>query len=357
MSSIATPHPASSRYAGLDALKCLCALMIVFLHCPYSGALNLLTVPPARMGVPVFFMITGYFFELKWPRERIGKQLFKAILMYLAGFVLYAASLRNYCLSIGVTLGEYLSPAHGFTDLSTALRLMLLYNESPLPNAQHLWYLSALVYALLLLWLFRRLAGERGMLLLYLATPVLLLISVVFSNYATLVTGYIFRPYETRNFLFCAIPYMGLGSLIRTRQESLLRLFSRRMLLTLFLAFSLLSCAEEAFLSAVRRTTAMDFYFATPFQAFFGFLFFLSPSQMLLPFLALPARIGRFHSAAIYLLHLISIQYASRLMGKLRLTSLYNAFCPLIVFFFTLFLSMALRLILRAPALLRKKQA
>jgi len=343
-------HQTPSRWDGLDALKCLCAFMVILLHRAEGPAIDAYAVPISRMAVPVFFMITGFFFELRWPDVRLAHQLRKTLHMLIIGVLLYTFLLWRFCTAIGTTLPAYLQMLTDGRGIGFTIRNTLLYNSSPLPNAEHLWYLCALIYTLLIVHFIRRLLGKTGMNLLYLATPLLILASVVFSNYSTLITGYRFYVFETRNFLLCGIPYFCLGSLICARRTALIRRFSAGVCLLLLLLFSALACLEEHYLIGVRTVNALDFYFSTAFQVFFAFLLFLHLSERNPIALRPLSWIGRYHSGNIYLIHLAVGSYVQSLFSAFGLSAVYRTFCPFIIFLESLLISMLCKAFLQRIA-------
>ena len=63
------------RYDGFDILKCLAALSIICIHAPFAGEFGKYVTAVARFGVPVFLMITGYFFSSTINNNREFKQI------------------------------------------------------------------------------------------------------------------------------------------------------------------------------------------------------------------------------------------------------------------------------------------
>lgn len=60
-----------SRYNGLDILKCICAFLIIIIHTPFDSVFSDYLVALARIAVPVFLMITGFFISISF---RLGKR-------------------------------------------------------------------------------------------------------------------------------------------------------------------------------------------------------------------------------------------------------------------------------------------
>ena len=63
------------RYGGLDILKSICAFLIVNIHAPFPGEAGAYFLSLTRMAVPVFFMITGFFYDNVRSRGRVNAQI------------------------------------------------------------------------------------------------------------------------------------------------------------------------------------------------------------------------------------------------------------------------------------------
>ena len=60
------------QYAGFDILKFICSILIVFLHInPFTGTIRYFSRAIANIGVPCFFIISGFLFFEKL--ENLGK--------------------------------------------------------------------------------------------------------------------------------------------------------------------------------------------------------------------------------------------------------------------------------------------
>ena len=85
------------RYNNIDALKALCAFLVICIHCPFPGLAGEYVVALSRIAVPIFFMITGYFYK---PEENPEKrQIIKLLKIILLASVLYF----SWNLIIGIT--------------------------------------------------------------------------------------------------------------------------------------------------------------------------------------------------------------------------------------------------------------
>ena len=69
------------RFNGLDILKAICAFLVVFIHVPIQGFMKEYLVALCRIAVPIFFMITGYFWSNDLNKQK--KQIFGYFLLIL----------------------------------------------------------------------------------------------------------------------------------------------------------------------------------------------------------------------------------------------------------------------------------
>lgn len=51
------------RADNIDILKAICTFLIVYIHEPFPGKEGAYFTALARIAVPIFFMITGYFYS------------------------------------------------------------------------------------------------------------------------------------------------------------------------------------------------------------------------------------------------------------------------------------------------------
>lgn len=55
----------NKQICSLYFLKAICAFMVIMLHTPFDKILKEITTPICQIAVPVFFIISGYFFYNK----------------------------------------------------------------------------------------------------------------------------------------------------------------------------------------------------------------------------------------------------------------------------------------------------
>ncbi|MDE6310084.1 MAG: acyltransferase [Muribaculaceae bacterium] len=199
-------RPSSERHYAIDTLKCIAAFLVVVLHYGYvvtddgvgraSFAFNALT----RLAVPLFFMITGFYFVLTYRRGRVKHQVKR--LLCLTGFavVLYAIFEVAWYAVTG-HLDVLIEQVRWHGPVTSELGKLFIFNE--VTAIFHLWYLLAAIYAVIAMWAFEHWK---------LWSKPLIAFFLVVMLYAALLSGYSDTPYPlVRNFLTIGIPCMLIG--------------------------------------------------------------------------------------------------------------------------------------------------
>lgn len=217
------------NYVWLDRFRLIAALLVIAIHtsplASFSGEGDFFfTRVLARIAVPFFLMVTGFFF----PSDpgQLWKNLKKLCLLYGGSILLY--------LPLGLYAGHY--RALYFTD---ALR-MLLFDGS----FYHLWYFPAAITGMLLVFALKRVLKLRWVCVI---SVVLYVIGLFGDSYFGLAeklppvkAAYegMFRLFSyTRNGIFMAPVFLVLGTLIRKYSLKALRLSALRYALCLLVSF------------------------------------------------------------------------------------------------------------------------
>ena len=78
-----------SRADNIDILKALCAFLIVCIHVPFPGKVGAYFTTLTRVAVPVFFMITGYFYSDTVARHKEKHQIKKILYLLVEANALF----------------------------------------------------------------------------------------------------------------------------------------------------------------------------------------------------------------------------------------------------------------------------
>ncbi|WP_207666211.1 acyltransferase family protein, partial [Enterocloster lavalensis] len=307
-----------SRADNIDILKAICAFLIVCIHVPFPGMFGSYFTTLTRIAVPIFFMITGYFYVDVVKRGRENSQIKKLLklaieanILYLLWDCFYAVVSRN---------SDFFQSSFSFKNLL----IFLLLNESPLSG--HLWYLGAILYTLIIVLIIDKLDCRK---ILYYLTPLLLFGDLVLGKYSTVILGREFSYILVRNFLFVGIPYFCIGFLIRNGMG---RRIEKKALSCLIVAFSVTSILERFLLVNIGMNATRDHYISTTFLAVTVFLFALKYDGHE----GFLSAIGRKHSTWLYILHPIFITCLGTVSNKVGIYGVYKYIAPIIVYIATL---------------------
>ena len=314
------------RQSGLDILKCICAFFVVWLHFGSYTYINSIMIAVSRVAVPVFFMITGYFYNQIIMSEKQIKQLKKITKMIIFSNILYLFINICACLFNGKSIAEFL-----LSDLSLKnIIKILLFNLTPFSSgyisASHLWYLSALLYVLLVALVLQRFNLFS---IAYWCIPALLVGAIFLNNNDVFLMGNN-RYFLYRNFIFFGIPFFLIGHYIN-RYGLRLR---RRTTVFLSCLYLITVIFENQGLILLGLNGNREIYLGTPFAAVSVFLLFLTcykdkPLRNSEKFLSV---IGLKYSSGIYIIHRFVGFITDKFVNNLSIVHVYGYIRPIAVF-------------------------
>lgn len=319
------------RNHGLDLLKVICSFMVICLHTPFPGFIGKITIPLTRIAVPLFFMITGYYYSSTIQRKKEKKQLKKIFHMFVGANLLFFA----WSLIKSYTANDFtLITISNMFSMKSMLKFVLL-NESPFSG--HLWYLGAILYVLLIVFVFERKWDRQK---LYPIVPFLLLTDLVFGKYSLLLFGQVIPYILVRNFLFVGLPYFLIGDMLYRYNT---RINPKKAVL-LIIVFSCTTLFERAILGAFNLNAERDHYISTTFLAVFVFLLAVqSNGKRNHKWYDTLCYIGSRLSSSIYMIHPIFITIIAKVISVLShyipLSIAYSYMAPFVVFIFTTIVS------------------
>lgn len=328
-----------NRRLGIDILRIICAFLIICIHTNnYPGFL----IPIMRMAVPVFFMITGYFVINDFSQQI--KKVF--ILLCEANLLYFAWILFKYFMgfSSGISLSEIFKVEN--------IVYILAFNMNPITS--HLWYLGAIIYVYLFVYLIKKhLKGKW----LYCIALFLYIIGLSLEYVFPLIFSVSVPLCVYRNFLFMGIPFFLLGAYFRDYPVKCNSLF----LLLSCIASCALNYCEAFFWKSNYRSSIFipEFYICTPILASSVFLLFLKiENKKDSKELIWLAGFGKYLTTWIYIIHpivieLIDIIIKQKKSGKVMtfidrfyLLDFYYYFRPLWIFLLSAIVVFVLRIII-----------
>ena len=278
------------RNYSMDSLKLICAILVMCIHTPQIENMVDYIAPLYRCAVPIFFMISGYFtYGKKNLDSTIRRRIIDQLKIFCWALIFYfivalfnkglgAFSILGSLMTTGCLLGNYVT------------------------YAEHLWYILAYVYVLLVMLLVERYNMYK---FLFCITPVLLIIAVIAGTYSEMLFGHSYSLYYTRNFLFTGLPFFALGMIAkRMKSISVPAMIASCMI---FYATGLLEVKSFEFSTG-------DIYISTIFLSISIFLLFVNIRQTKDNFIS---RTGREDGLYIYIFHFfvaISVPYDDRFL-------------------------------------------
>ena len=248
------------RNDGLDFLKFICAFLVICIHISFPGTFGIIIKTVARISVPVFFMITGYFYESTKRKNGELVQIKKLLYYFIGANALYLFW------SLLLNLKELPVFFDTIVNMQTFIKFVFL-NDSPFGG--HLWYLSAVLYVLLIIFLFEKRWDRQK---LYPLIPILLMADLVFGKYSLLIFGREFPVILVRNFLFVGLPYFLIGDMLFRYQT---KIRSRK--LFFILIFTMVNLFEYYALERFAVNATRDHYISTTILAICVFLLWNNP--------------------------------------------------------------------------------
>lgn len=321
----------SSRQESFDFLKFFLGFLVVVIHTGFTGYAGLGIKAFARIAVPLFFMITGYYLPVM-SDERFRKYLIKITCLTVFSTLFY--TLISYIQS---QTGSHVS-TDWFAQTFSMKRILKWFLLNEFMLAGHLWYFYALLYVLVIIYITRKI---KKMNMLYMLIPFLFLGDYLLSFFGRIV--------YYRNFLFLGLPYVLLGCLFRSYENRILDMFHKsRTLILWFVVICISLCVEMFVYKLAGFMVIRDHYlFTLPMVACAFILALRNPHYGAGGFWAFA---GKKYSAYIYIMHVfvmtllhygLKFALGEEAYRNLTQNSLFRNSYPFLVFGVTLILVMA----------------
>ena len=250
----------------------------------------------ARIGVPFFFMISGYFLYSSNVKSMV-KKLPRKIAHIFKLCVIYMAINTLYLIVLGIVTGSntYINELVSTYSLNNLFDL-LLFNRTIIGIGG--WFLFALLYSYLIILLLLK----HFPALLKIWLPIILLGIGFILSYGLHFAGITVPSWYYRNCYFDGLPFLLIGYFIRQNETKLNKVTSHRLRYIIPMAVlfgTLLSCFERLIIGGY------DVYFGTIIIVFPCFLFGVFNSQKY--YFSPLEKVGEKMTFFIYLLHPFAI--------------------------------------------------
>lgn len=312
-----------NRYDGIDVLKCIASFMVVNVHMTFHGYAGDLILGISRAAVPVFFIISGFFYTNVVNQNKTGKQIKKVIMLIAASNLLYLVS---YIIRNKSDLAEYLYSSFNYENI----KKLILFNDSPVEY--HLWYLNALLYVLIVYYFVWKINAEKYLIII---SPLLLGLGMSLGKYSRIVWNKDISILYSRNFLLEGIPFFTIGILLY-RLVTVAKLNNK--IIVAGAVLSVVATAVEILLLKNKGSMFGDIYIATIFLSIFLVLLFVK-LRFNDDWVKKIAFIGRKYSSNIYIIHVLIIDFWYMLSRVFGFNSVLYYFKSIIVFVVSLLLA------------------
>lgn len=243
----------NKRNAALDLLKIVLSLLVILLHCNFYKEYNktissLIVNGLARIAVPVFFIINGYFFKTLIDNNRTKSWFKKVLMIYIVWMVIYSFFWFNNNL------------------INLIFNLFIGYH--------HLWYISAMVASAFIFLLIKPL-NSKTLLMIALILFITGTTIQYLGNFHVFSTKKIDLLFNTiflyRNFIFLGLPFFIIGYLVNNNNWEILLSKNQTKYFALLGFFILLI---ESYLNFYFTNEGMDMLFSLIFICPLIFIYF-----------------------------------------------------------------------------------
>ena len=311
------------RDGSVDALRALAAFMVVCIHCPFPGEVGQQIVGISRAGTVTFFIISGYYFSDMVTRHKILRyelRIFKILMLStIFYFIVY------WMEGPASFMGCY----KHIKMLSNPLKVLVL-NITPVSG--HLWYLSALMISVMVIYACHMLKIER---FLFIFAPIMIVLDEVLGKYSQIIWGGTIDFIYIRNWIFVGVPYMTIGIAIKKLDLSKRLTYKKWALLAVLFSFT--NCIEHTYTSKYISAGVRDEYFSTAFLAIALSCLFHSAYDEFrnnVPMVRL-ADFGRKHSGLIYIFHPFVGSIITIVISGLWIENYIKILFPVVIYFTT----------------------
>lgn len=317
----------NNRILGIDFLKYICSFLVICIHMPFPNRLGVLFTPITRVAVPIFFIITGFFYTHIQSKHKTKQFIYKIFKLSVISNSVY------FLIKLIINRNLLINFFDNIFNIKTLLKFAI-FNESPFEI--HLWYLGALFYVLIIVYFFESKYDRKY---LYPLIPILLLADLIFGKYSLLIFKQEFPYILVRNFLFVGLPYFLIGDLIYKNRDKIKKLDAKITIYAIYF-FTFTTLAERICLGYFNINTTRDHYISTTFLAIVIILFVLKlnfiPNNLLINKLSLW---GCKYSMFIYIIHPLFIYIMNNIIRKVDTYSCINIIYPYIGPFIILIIS------------------
>lgn len=288
------------RNQHIDLLKGVACICVVLIHCQFPGRFGAYIGGLLKFAVPVFFMISGYYAVNNSGEYKLKKKLYHILNLAILAELLYSVFELIKIVLKGENVASYIID----TINPSSIFGFIVFND-PFTSS-HLWFLWALIYCYITLWLMRKLNVNEvvlvvlaivGLLCFFVSGELLVILGLPYKfmiNFGNIQYGYaVFNLYLCR-----ALPFFIVGYVIRNIHP---RIVLSKTYLIMFLGFNVLAVIERL------NFGWLQYYVGSFGVSIMVFLCAIEKSDIPIKnqMLLILAKIGEKYSDFVYIIHLL----------------------------------------------------
>ncbi|WP_191562578.1 acyltransferase [Metabacillus idriensis] len=302
------------RNYAIDFIKFFAIFAVVVIHTfPLDSQIALFILDNlSRFAVPFFFVASGYLFGIKIIKNRESVVYFKRYVIKIVK--IYVCWLIFYTIYDVLVIYQSHSNVHQklmkYFDEFTMLNLLYFGKGT---SGYQLWFLTALIWSIIILFIFFRLKKLNVLLTLSFILNIIGLFGQSYSIFYKI-------SINTRDAIFFGLFYTTLGFFFAYHSQFMKSLkININIYLYLFFVFSCLQVAEGYILEKILSASHGEYFISTIFLTLFLFSFALNNNQLGKGLLA--TKIGS-NALGIYIIHVFFIKIIEMGVNVLGLKSM-----------------------------------
>lgn len=281
---------------SLNFLKGLACLAIVWMHTNSGGAVNQVIVCMARFGIPIFFMVSGYF-TYKDNELDYTKVLTKKII-HILKLIVIATLVYIVWQWVAEPLIKTGHIPNIINNIEKSVQNLNIFNILVLninPFCGILWFLNALLYCYLIWLIIAKVKDKRVIYILAIAILFIGIFARAFIQYNHTIPEEININYF-RNWFFMGLPFFTIGYLIHNYQERIVKIFKPKYMIVAAIIGMVMSFVE-------RLVVPLEVFVGTVIVSVALFIFAVEkPDLIKIPIIN---RVGERFCFFIYIAHII----------------------------------------------------
>ena len=315
---------AKKQNNSLNFLKGLACLAIVWMHTNSGGTVNQVIVCMARFGIPIFFMVSGYF-TYKEKKVDYTKVLAKKIIHILKLIVIATLVyvIWQWVVDPLIKTGHVPNVLNSMERSASSLNAfnILVLNINPFCGI--LWFLNALLYCYLIWLIITKVKDKRIIYILAIAILFIGIFARALIQYNHTIPEEVNINYF-RNWFFMGLPFFTIGYLIHDYQERIVKIFKPKYMIVAAIIGMVMSFAE-------RLVVPLEVFVGTVIVSVALFIFAVEkPDLIKIPIIN---RVGERFCFFIYIAHIIVRDIVLTILDKAEINNKVILWImPIIVF-------------------------